>query len=104
MKNTEMKTIVTNAIKESDLNGYKWNFDGTKLTWSYLTVEYFSFEIKKDDEYTLVKVNYHMPHLEAVETFKIFMVGDEFYCDYRTVEEAVAEITKATIRKANSTF
>lgn len=99
-----MKAIVLNAIKESNLNGYKWNFDGEKLTWSYLTVEYFSFEITDVDDEKFVKVVYHMPHINAKETFTAAIVGKDFYCDYKTVEEAIAGLTKATIKKANSTF
>lgn len=105
MNTTEMKAIVLNAIKESELNGYKWNFDGNKLTWSYLTVEYFSFEIEEIDEIEkFVKVIYHMPHLNTKETFTAAIVGDIFYGDFKTVEEAIAGLTKATIKKANSTF
>lgn len=96
----EYKEIIKKAIKESELNGYKWSVKGDVLNWSYLTVEHFKFEIGED----FLKVIYVLPHLKAEETFLYLIVGQEFYADAKTVEEAFEIATKSTITKANRLF
>jgi hypothetical protein len=96
----EYKAIITKAIKESELNGYKWKMETNKLTWNYLTVEHFKFEIAEDH----LKVIYVMPHLNEEETFVYLLVGEEFYNDAKTTEEALEKATKQTIKKANRLF
>lgn len=96
----EYKAIITKAIKESELNGYKWKMEADKLTWNYLTVEHFRFEIAEDQ----LKVIYVMPHLDTEETFVFLLIGEEFYNDAKTIEEALEKATKATIKKANRLF
>ena len=32
-----MKKVIQKAIKESNLNGYKWTVKDNKLYWNYLT-------------------------------------------------------------------
>ena len=94
------KEIITKAIKESELNGYKWSVKGDALHWSYLSVEHFRFEMGED----YVRVVYVMPHLLEEETFIYLIVGEEFYVDAKSMEEALAIATKATIAKANRLF
>lgn len=107
-----MKKIITKAIKESDLKGYKWTVEGNKLHWDYLTKEYFRIETgntidicsgaeTEDEKY--VKVVYVNPLFDD-ETFIYVLVGNDFYCDAKTVEEAIEIAVKATIRKANNLF
>ena len=85
--------IVKQAIKESDLKGYKWTAkkDGGEivLKWSYLDVE---FRISDSDN--LIKVT------DQGRTFIVTWYGDEF-SDYTERETALSEAVKMTIRKAN---
>ncbi len=95
-----MKKVIQKAIKESNLNGYKWTVKDNKLYWNYLTKEHFEIETGE----TFVKVIYKNPILKD-ETFVYILVGDDsFIYDAKTIDEAVEIAVKQTIIKANATF
>lgn len=110
----ERLAIIKKAIKETEnVSGQKWSVDkdGT-LKWDYLTVEYFRIEAgntidictgRETEDEKYVKVVYVNPLL-GEETFVYVLVGNDFYCDAQTVEQAIEIAVKATIRKANRTF
>lgn len=105
MTKAEMKKIVSAAIKECNLNGYRWKFDGEKLHWNYLTVEHFIFDIADYGDFVTVQVLYVQPHFDTTSSFAIVFAGENgLVCDCTTVEEAVAMVTKMTINKANHLF
>jgi hypothetical protein len=104
MTKHEMKKIINKAIGECDLNGHKWSFDGEKLHWNYLTVEYFTFEIVTDEDFIIGKVNYHQPHFDLVSMFECVFIGNGIVDDCNTIEEAIYLLTKKTINKANYIF
>lgn len=95
MKN-EYKAQVQKAIKDmkDELNGYTWKVTSDGLVWSYLDVKFRFVEresiLKVKDEHN--------------NSFIIYLVEDSIYADYRTLEEAYYNITKATIRKANHLY
>lgn len=105
-----MKNVIKKAIKESNLNGYKWTIKGNKLFWSYLTKEYFEIETGSVSELGIqldiqfVKVIYKNPILEDETFICIFVGDDDLICDAKTIDEAIEKAVKQTIKKANTTF
>ena len=90
------KEAVKLALKEmkNEMNGYIWKVTEDGLVWSYLDVK-FTFEWNEDNLHLLKVKDEHN------ETFLYYWVEDDKYADYKSLDEAYYEITKATIRKAN---
>lgn len=101
-----MKNVIKKAIKESNLNGYKWTIKGNKLFWSYLTKEYFEIKtgVVSESNIQFVKVIYKNPILEDETFICIFVGDDDLICDAKTIDEAIEKAVKQTIKKANTTF
>lgn len=96
----EIRNAITKAIKESDLNGYKWTITENGLHWSYLSKnEQFTFgnhEEADGSANTLVVFD----HLGDVFV-RIWYGTDRFITDCETLTEAYYLATKKTIRQAN---
>ena len=88
----ENRNAITKAIKESDLNGYKWTITENGLRWSYLDTE-FTFDTTEEHILT-VKGGY-------CRMACIWYEQGEKYADCETLADAYYLATKATIKKAN---
>ena len=93
----EQNTIVRQAIKDSELNGYKWTISGDTLKWNYCDTE-FKIEIQNYDDCIIIVTRYDD------ETFTLTDVEDSRYSDARTFEEGLYKAIKKTIYKANYLF
>ena len=92
----EYRNAITKAIKESDLNGYKWTITENGLRWTYLSEnEQFTFDTETEENILLV----HAPR--GGEMAIIWHEQGEKYADCETLAEAYYLATKATIKKAN---
>lgn len=93
----EYRAAAQRAIKESDLNGYKWTVTSTGLEWTY--GETFTIEEKPcmDNIVLVVSTSYE-------PLFVGMVVGPDRYDDAQTVEEAYYKAVKATIAKANRLY
>ena len=80
------------ADMKDELNGYTWTVTSDGLVWSYL-----------DTKFTFVEAGgmLKVKSSDHNNSFIVYLVEDTIYADYRTLEEAYYNITKATIRKAN---
>lgn len=95
----EYREAITKAIKESDLNGYKWTITENGLRWSYLSEnEIFTFDTASAKDILAVRD----PHGHAF-TYIWYEQGEK-YADCETLTEAYYLATKATIRKANHIY
>ena len=91
----DYKNAIVKAIKESELNGYKWTITENGLRWSYLSEnEQFTFDTTAEDNILIV----HGPYCDMAT---IWYEQGEKYADCETLTEAYYLATKATIRKAN---
>ena len=92
----EYRNAITKAIKESNLNGYKWEIieNGNGLKWSY-GVE-FKFAVYEKEGCISVKNNYY--------TVGCVTFGDGKYDNCKTLEEAYYLVTKQAIRTANNLY
>ena len=91
----EIRNAITKAIKDSDLNGYKWTITENGLRWSYLSEnELFTFDTTTENDFLIV----HGPYCDMAS---IWYEQGEKYADCETLTEAYYLATKATIRKAN---
>ena len=93
------KSIIELAIKESNLNGYKWKVTDRGLWWSYSESE-FVFEYKEGDEEHLLTVK---DELQG-ETVVMYFVGSTWLCDFNDLERAIYAAVKSTIRHCNATY
>lgn len=105
MTKQEKIVIMRKAIKETEnRSGQKWSVDKDgNLHWEYLTSEYFAIRVEEggaDDR--LVFVDYFNSY--GVETFTCVWVGNDFYHDCGTIEDAIYKVVARTIIKANNTF
>ena len=95
----EIRKAIRNGINNSELNGYKWTITKEGLDWSY--GEQFTFEYKQiDDEEGFLIVKGRRSEM----TMASILIGDAFYDDCRTIEEAYTLATKQTIWNANHTY
>jgi hypothetical protein len=93
----EYRNAITKAIKESDLNGYKWTITENGLRWSYLSEnEQFTFEIVEDD--------FLVVHGPCFDMADVFFHETDKYADAKNLAEAYYLATKLTIRKANRVY
>jgi hypothetical protein len=91
----EIRNAITKAIKESELNGYKWTITENGLRWSYLSEnEMFVFDTTTEENFLTV-------HGPAFDMAGIWYEQGEKYADCETLAEAYYLATKATIKKAN---
>jgi hypothetical protein len=94
----EYRNAIQKAIKDSDLNGYKWTITKKGLRWSYCDVE---FTFHYDPETNFLQV-YDAPGVIVDEApFIGLLIGDHSWDDAKDIEEAYYKATKATISKAN---
>ena len=89
----EFRNACLKAIKESDLNGYKWAVTPNGLGWSYCDV---NFTFWHDPEKNIFHV-----YDDNDASFVTLLIGEEFYCDAKNLEEAYYKATRETIYKAN---
>lgn len=92
----EYRNAIQKAIKDSDLNGYKWTITENGLRWSYLTGEneVFTFDTTTEENFLTVRGPF-------CEMAGIWYEENERWADCKTLTEAYYLATKATIRKAN---
>lgn len=90
----EFRSAISQAIKDSELNGYKWTITKNGLKWSYMDEE-FTFDTPEENILT-VKNRY--------STFATIWYEDCKYADCKTLTEAYYLATKATIREANYAY
>lgn len=95
MKMNERKAV-QKAIRESELNGYKWAVTSSGLKWNYLDVEFQFEQIECEFGDVILKTVDEHGH-----TFATILVSSEFYGDCATIEEGYEKLTKQTIKKAN---
>ena len=89
----EFRSACLKAIKESNLNGYKWAVTPNGLGWSYCDVHFaFLHDAEKGCFYV---------YDDNGAKFVCLLIGEEFYCDAKTLEEAYYKATCETISKAN---
>lgn len=88
----EIRNAIAKAIKESDLNGYKWTITENGLKWSYCDEE-FTFNTPEENILT-VESKYTTMAI-------IWYEKGEKYANCETLTEAYYHATKATIAKAN---
>jgi hypothetical protein len=91
----EIRNAIAKAIKDSELNGYKWTITENGLHWSYLSKnEQFTFDTETEENFLTV----HGPYCNMAG---IWYEQGEKYADCETLTEAYYLATKATIAKAN---
>lgn len=95
----EIRNAIKKGINDSELNGYKWTITKDGLKWSY--GEQFTFYHKQiDDEdghlFVLAK--------RSEMSMASILIGESFYHDCQTIEEAYYLATKRTIWNANHTY
>lgn len=89
----EYRNAIARAIKESDLNGYKWTITPDGLRWSYCDVEfYFHYDAEK---------NFFQVFDENDSHFVGLLIGEHSWDDARDLEEAYYKATLCTISQAN---
>lgn len=93
----EIKNAMMNGIKESDLNGYKWSVTSNGLKWSYGEEFNFTLSEKDDDGDQILTVKAVQSKMKITNIW----IGDSFYCDCSSIEEAYKLATRRTIRNAN---
>lgn len=94
----EYREAIARAIKESDLNGYKWTILPNGLHWSYLSEgEDFIFDTTSEEDFLIVRG----PCCSMAE---IWYEKGERFADCETLTEAYYLATKATIAKANHIY
>lgn len=93
----EIRNAITKAIKESDLNGYKWTITEHGLKWSY--GEEFTFDTTSEENILMVRANSSRKYMAV-----IWYKKDDKFADCKTLVEAYYLATKATIRKANRIY
>ena len=90
----EIRNAISKAIKESNLNGYKWTITAEGgLHWSYGV----DFEFEGHEDGWLVVKNEH-------GTFAGVTFGENRWDDCKTIEEAYYLVTKQAIKSANYTY
>lgn len=92
----EYRNAITKAIKDSELNGYKWTITENGLRWSYFSENdgEFTFDANTEAEMLIV----HGPYCDMAA---IWYEPGEKYADCETLADAYYQATKTTIRKAN---
>lgn len=107
MTKQERIKIMRKAIRETkNTSKQKWTVDERNafLKWEYLTSEFFYITVYKDEELgDIVMMKYKSPII-GEEKFASVFVGNEFYHDCKTLEDAIYMVTQRTILKANNTF
>lgn len=94
----EIRNAIQKAIKESELNGYKWTITENGLHWSYLSEnEQFTFDNKTEENILIVRGPYCMMAI-------IWYEKGEKLANCETLTEAYYLATKATIQKANNIY
>lgn len=94
----ELKQAMRAGINNSNLNGYKWTVTPNGLSWDYGEEFIFTHEVV-DEEDGVILIT-----AEAVQSgtkMSTILVGDAFYCDTESLEEAYRMATERTIRNAN---
>lgn len=107
MTKQERIKLMRKAIKETkNASGEKWTVDERNgfLKWGYLTTEYFYIAIDKNEEVGDIVFMRYVSNITGEEKFESVFVGNEFYHDCKTIEEAVYLVTQKTILKANYIF
>ena len=107
MTKQERIKIMRKAIRETkNSSNQKWLVDERNgfLKWEYLTTEYFYITVYEDKELGDVVVMKYVSTIIGEQKFASVFVGNEFYHDCKTIEEAFYKVTKRTILKANNTF
>ena len=95
----EIRNAIIKAIKESELNGYKWTITPNGLKWSYCDIA-FTFEehMETTGETTLFVY-------DEYDNANVFVwYGEDKYSDCKTLPEAYYIATKSVIRKANNIY
>lgn len=95
----EIRKAIRKGINDSELNGYKWNITKDGLDWSY--GEQFTFHLRQYEE--------NEGHLfvlgkQSGMSMANILIGESFYHDCKTLEEAYFLATKRTIKNANHTY
>ena len=91
----EYRNAISKAIKDSDLNGYKWTITENGLRWSYLSEnEQFTFDTETEENVLIVVGPYCMMAI-------IWYEQGEKLADCETLTDAYYLATKAAIAKAN---
>ncbi|MBQ8331158.1 MAG: hypothetical protein IJX94_01495 [Clostridia bacterium] len=95
----EIRNAIAKAIKDSELNGYKWTITENGLRWSYLSENdgEFTFDENYEAEFLVV----HGPYCKMA---MIWFSENDRFADCKTLTDAYYLATKATIRKANSIY
>lgn len=107
MTKQERIKLMRKAIKETEnTSGQKWSVDERNgfLKWEYLTSEYFYIAIDKNEEVGDIVFMRYVSKITGEEKFVSVFVGNEFYHDCKTIEEAFYLVTQKTILVANRTF
>lgn len=99
----EYAAIIRQAIKDTvpEDHIWKWTLKGNTLKWSYEPEFKIIISDVIDDEdgdYIKIKTTYQG------ETWSFVFVGEAFWCDYKSVEEALYNITAITIKSALRLF
>lgn len=90
----EIRNAIAKAIKDSELNGYKWTITENGLRWSYLSEnEQFTFDTDIENYLTVSGPYCCMA--------SVWYEPGEKYADCETLTEAYYLATKMTIAKAN---
>ena len=93
--------IIRQAIKDSELNGYKWTISGNKVHWSYdvdFTI-HMGRALEDDADTSYIRVDD-----EHGDRFVYLLIGNSFYHDAETFEEGLAIAIKSTIKRANHLY
>ena len=88
----EIRNAIAQAIKDSELNGYKWTINENGLGWSYCDTE-FAFDTSEEH---ILTVRGSFCTMACIW----YEQGDK-YADCETLTEAYYLATKAAIAKAN---
>ena len=98
--------MMKRAIKDSDLNGYKWTADKSGLHWEYCET---SFTLIVDSEDGIQMVTFKdLVTGESVHTFVVpeedeWLCGSDHY-HHRNVDDAIYWAARKMISKANYVY
>lgn len=95
----EIRNAISQGIKASELNGYKWTITANSLEWSYGEEFIFTETAMEDDEIFLT-----VKAVQAEITVASLIVGTAFYADTADLVDAYRIATEATIRNANRLY